>query len=314
MTTLLLIDGNAIMHRAYFALPPMRTSDGTPTNAVRGFFMMLHRAMTDFKPDYAVVCFDTPKPTFRRELLAEYQAHRPKSDDAFIQQIPLIRDLLEASGIKRMERDGYEADDMIGTLTVTFKKQVDRVLILTGDKDIMQLVDTNVFVMAPKTGLSSITLYTIDEVIKKMGVRPEQIPDLKALAGDPSDNYKGVKGIGPKTAAELVVRFGSVESMIEHVDEIEKEKLRNTIKEHTKIVALMKKIATIVTDLDVEGPLEHFAFTGYNPAMRPLMEGLELNTLIRQYFDTPFVAPKKQAAPAVEKKKKPEEEPQQGLF
>ena len=140
MKTLLLIDGNAIMHRAYHALPPLTSKNGTPTNMIYGFFMMLHKVVTDFHPDYLVVCFDTPKQTFRQEMMKEYQAQRPQMADNFKIQIPYVRDLLDKAGVARMEKDGYEADDVIGSIATQFKSKDTKVYILTGDKDIMQLL------------------------------------------------------------------------------------------------------------------------------------------------------------------------------
>src|SRR3989338_5050149 len=180
MQTLLLIDGNAIMHRAYHALPPFKTKDGTPTNVIYGFFSMLHKSIIDFKPTHIVVCFDTPKPTFRNRIFKEYQAQRPKIADDFIVQIPLLKEALDKAGVIHLEKDGYEADDLIGTISNKFKTNQIRVLILSGDRDIQQLVDKNVFVITPKLGLSDIKIYDSAEVKKKYGLEPTKIPDLKA--------------------------------------------------------------------------------------------------------------------------------------
>src|SRR3989338_7996711 len=158
MQTLLLIDGNAIMHRAYHALPPFKTKDGTPTNVIYGFFSMLHKGIIDFKPTHIVVCFDTPKPTFRNKMFKEYQAQRPQIGDDFIVQIPLLHEALKKAGVVFLAKDGYEADDLIGTLATISKKNM-QVYILTGDKDIMQLVNSHVKVVSPQTGMSSIKLY-----------------------------------------------------------------------------------------------------------------------------------------------------------
>src|SRR3989338_3308195 len=183
MQTLLLIDGNAIMHRAYHALPPFKTKDGTPTNVIYGFFSMLHKGIIDFKPTHIVVCFDTPKPTFRNKMFKEYQAQRPKISDDFIVQIPLVKEALDKAEITHLEKDGYEADDLIGTVVKKCETAIDagiRVLILSGDRDIQQLVDKNVFVITPKLGLSDIKMYDSAEVEKKYGLEPTKIPDLKA--------------------------------------------------------------------------------------------------------------------------------------
>src|SRR3989338_6753699 len=150
MNTLLLIDGNAIMHRAFHALPPFKTKDGIPTNVIYGFFSMLHKSIADFHPNFIVVCFDTPKPTFRNKLSKEYQAQRPKISDDFITQIPLVKEALDKAGVTHLEKDGFEADDLIGTITQKFKDNGIKVLILSGDRDIQQLVAKNVYVITPK--------------------------------------------------------------------------------------------------------------------------------------------------------------------
>lgn len=309
MKTLLLIDGNAIMHRAYFALPPFKTSGGTPTNMIYGFFAMVYKAMTEFNVDHMLIAFDTPKPNFRQKLLAAYQAQRPKADDEFVQQIPHIRELIDESGIVRLEKDGYEADDIIGTVANHYKNNSIRVFILTGDKDILQLVDQNVFVIAPKVGLSNIDVYNVEEVIKKMGVPPSQIPDLKALTGDPSDNYPGARGIGPKTAISLIEEFGSVENLLKKIDKIESLKVREIIKIHRKDIELSKKLATIICNVNIDIPLEKTHFEGFSPKMKEPMKKLELYSLIRRFFDQARPTKKKEV-----EKKKPESSDQIGLF
>lgn len=297
MKTLLLIDGNAIMHRAYFALPPLNSDQGIPTNAIYGFFMMLHKATTDFNPDYVIVCFDTPKPTFRQDLFKEYRAQRPKAADDFKVQIPYIRQLIDEAGITRLEKEGFEADDVIGTLARKYENQDTKVLILTGDKDILQLVDDRVTVISPKVGISSISLYTPDEVTAKMGVKPDQIPDYKALAGDPSDNYKGVKGIGPKTASRLIHKFDTVENLFKRLDEVEDGRLKALLDQNRENIVLMKTLATLVTDIDLPGTLDDCIFHGYDNKIQPTLHQLQLYSLQSRLTGTKKL---------VEAKKKPE--------
>src|SRR3989338_6790315 len=301
MKTLLLIDGNAIMHRAYHALPPLTSQNGTPTNMIYGFFTMLHRVITDFRPHYLAVCFDTPKPTFRQELMKEYQAQRPHAADDFKVQIPYIMQLLDAAGISRMELDGYEADDVIGSITTKFKKEAINIYILTGDKDIMQLVDKNVSVISTQMGLTAVTLYTPEKVKDKLHVTPEQIPDYKALAGDPSDNYGGVKGIGPKNAEKLIKEYGSVENLAKHIDSIANDKLRLLLSENRDILTLTKKIATIVKDLHVEKSLDEFGFVSFKPEMKDSLQKLQLYSLIKRLFS------EKSSPKVVEEKKVPKD-------
>lgn len=309
MKTILLIDGNAIMHRAFHALPPMTNQDGIPTNMTHGFFMIIHKIISDFRPNYIAVCFDTPKKTFRQELLPEYQAQRPPSPDEFKIQIPYIMKLLDASGMVRVERDGFEADDVIGSLTTTFKKQNARILILTGDKDIMQLVDENTSVISPQHTINAIKLYTPEEVRNRLQVLPIQIPDYKALAGDPSDNYKGVPGVGPKTAARLIQQYGTVEELLNKISSVMDDKLRAKLEAHREDIVLTKKIATIVKDLDFSNSLDHYSFTSFNPKMKDELMKLQLFSVMKRFFpqETP-VRLKKEEPP------KKEKEPQMGLF
>src|SRR3989339_356553 len=160
MEKLLLVDGNALMHRAYHALPPFKTSTGVPTNILFGFLSMLHKCIVDFQPNHLLVCFDTPARTFRNDLLESYQAQRPKIDDDFIVQIPFVKKALDAAKIIHMEKDGFEADDLIGTITHHYKKNGIQVFILSGDKDILQLVEQNIFVISPQIGFAKTKVYT----------------------------------------------------------------------------------------------------------------------------------------------------------
>ena len=217
MKTLLLVDGHALIHRAYFAIPPFKTKDGFPTNAIYGFFMILQKSINDFKPHYLVILYDTPKPTFRNKLYKNYQIHRPKSQDNMIIQIPKLKEILNKGKIFQLEKEGFEADDLIGTITTSENKNDLKKIILTGDKDIFQLVNENTFVMTPQIGFSKGLLFDKEEVIKKLKVQPIQIPDYKALAGDPSDNYPGAKGIGPKTAEKLINEFISIENLYQNL-------------------------------------------------------------------------------------------------
>lgn len=311
MKSLLLIDGNAIMHRAYYALPPMTTAKGIPTNAIYGFFGMLHGSILSFKPQYLIVCFDTPAETFRQKMYKEYQANRPSSSDDFKTQIPYIRRLLDVAGIRRIEQEGYEADDVIGTLARRFKKKA-HVLILTGDKDIMQLVDDQVSVITPLIGISSSKTYGVDDVVAKLGVLPGQIPDYKALAGDPSDNYKGAKGIGQKTAVSLIKQYGTIENLYTEINMIPKKKIKNLLLESKDDVIMMKKLATIVTDLDLDITLQEAEFHAFNPEMKHVLEELQFYSLIKRLF--PSDINKTITLPPPAEKKKMTPLPQASLF
>lgn len=232
MNRMILIDGNAILHRAYHAMPPMRSPDGTSVSAVYGFISMLMKINRDFHPSHIVVAFDRPGPTFREEMYAPYQKQRPKVDDDFIAQIPLVHDAVKAFGIPIYECDGFEADDVIGTIaeqvisklknqnSMTNEAKIEQVIIITGDRDILQLVeDEKVLVFMPTKGLSEGKIYSEADVVVRLGVSPKLIPSFKALAGDSSDNYPGVPGIGPKTAVTILTAFGSIDALYKAVDD-----------------------------------------------------------------------------------------------
>ena len=309
MKTLLLVDSHAIIHRAFHALPLLKSQSGLYTNAVYGFFGMLDKAIIDFQPSHLVTCFDTPKPTFRKKLFEDYQAKRPPLQDELRPQIPLIKELLNDAGIARFEKPGFEADDVIGTLAERFKHEDIRILILTGDRDILQLVDNNVMVVTPQTGMSTIKLYTPEEVVKKFDISALQIPDYKALAGDASDNYNTARGIGPKTAAKLLHQFHTIENMYDHIDEVENEKIRNILVEYKDKVILFKQIATIVRDVDIECNLEQAEFKGFHENMKEKLTSLQLYSLLKRFFNEKKPTPPKK----VEEEKK-EDNSQLGLF
>ena len=293
MKTLLLIDGNAIMHRAYHALPPFKTSEGIPTNIIYGFLTMLYRVSVDFKPDNIITCFDTPAPTFRNKLYKKYQSQRPKIDDDFITQIPLVKEALDAGGIYHIEKDGFEADDLLGTISKIFANNDMRVLILSGDKDIMQMVNDNIFLAAPQLGLSNIKIYDKSEVEQKLGVRPDQITDYKALAGDPSDNYPGAKGIGPKTAANLLLQFDNVENMLNNINQIKSEKIKEIVIDKKGDIQLSKKLATIKTDVEIEIDLKKSEFKGFDKKLKEFLYRYQINSLIKRLFNERSVEIKK---------------------
>jgi DNA polymerase-1 len=283
MNTLLIIDGNAIMHRAFHAIPAFKTTSGKPTNVIYGFFSMLQKAIQDFHPTHIVVCFDTPKPTFRNKLYKKYQENRPKISDDFISQIPLVREGLKAAEITYLEKDGYEADDVIGTLAIHAKKHHLHSLILTGDKDILQLVNDMVMVISPKLGISNIQLLNKDDVVKKLGIPPEKITDFKALMGDPSDNYPGAKGIGPKTAAELLETYNSIDHIYKHLEDL-KPKVKDLLIKHKENVFLSKQLATIHTDVPIHINFEKTHFQSFNMKLKDFLLSLEMKTLAQRLF------------------------------
>jgi len=289
MRTLLIIDGNAIMHRAYHALPPFHTKDGTPTHVVFGFFSILHKALIDFKPTHLVVCFDMAAPTFRKKMFNEYKAQRKKLEDDFIVQIPVVKEGLEKAKIVYEEKSGFEADDIIGTLSKKFPQdKQDKVLILSGDKDILQLTNHQVFVVTPQIGFSKMKIYNQGEVKKTFSVTAEQMADYKALAGDQSDNYSGAKGIGPKTAAKLINQFNTVENLFQHLDEVEPERIKDILKANRENILMAKKLSTIVTDMqDVDFDEKKSLVKNLPEEFKQFLLQYEIYSLANRFFKKP---------------------------
>jgi len=251
---LVLIDGHAILHRAYHALPPtLTTRRGEPINAVYGFVSMLLRVIQDLKPTHIAVALDRKEPTFRHKEFEDYQAHRPETDKELSSQFEKAKDVITAFGIPIYEKAGYEADDIIGTLALQAEgeKDINAVVVVTGDKDILQLVKGKTKVYLPIRGLSEGKLMGRRDVVEKMGVKPEQIDDYKALAGDPSDNYPGVPGIGPKTATKLLSEYKTVREVYKNLDKIP-ETVAKKLREGEESAKVSQRLAEIVTDVPVK--------------------------------------------------------------
>ncbi len=273
MKRLVLIDGHGIAYRAYHALPPLTSRGGQLVNAVYGFTSMLLKVIADLKPTHIAVAFDLPVPTFRHEAYIAYQAKRPAMEEEMSDQLELIRELVEAAGIPIYTSPGFEADDVIGTLarqcTVKSKQGtgVDEVVIVTGDRDMMQLVGGRIKVYAPIKGLSEARLFDSKGVKEYMGVAPSQLVDYKALIGDQSDNYPGVPGIGPKSAVSLLRKYGSLKKIYQKIEsggwklDGIAAGLAEKLKEGHEAAELSQKLARIVTDAGVVLDLEHAKLT-----------------------------------------------------
>lgn len=262
MKRLILIDSNALVHRAFHALPPLSSPTGQPTNAVYGFTSVLLKMITDLKPDYMVATFDLAGPTFRHKEFEAYKAHRIKAPDELYAQIPMVKQLLTALGIPILEKAGFEADDVIGTVSAQTQNIPDlQTVIVTGDLDTLQLVhERKVVVFTLRKGMSDTMTYDEEGVHDRYGISPAQVTDLKGLKGDPSDNIPGVDGIGEKTATTLVQTFGSIEALYAELEKpefaVEKkkgisEKLRAKLLDQKEIALLSKKLATIIRDVPV---------------------------------------------------------------
>ena len=251
---LVLIDGFAILHRAFHAMPPLTNKKGEPTNAIYGFVSMFLRIIQDLNPTHIVVCMDEKEPTFRHKAFKTYQAQRPKMDLDLASQIEKTKEVIKALDIPMLSKKGFEADDVIGTLAEKFKKKID-VVIVTGDRDILQLVDEKVKVFMPIAGLSNGKLFGKDETVERLGVIPELIPDYKALVGDPSDNYFGVTGIGPVTAIKLLDEYKSVDNIYKNIKKVQPRVAEKLIKDK-KSALMSHKLATIVKNVPVTLNLE----------------------------------------------------------
>ncbi|GEB30650.1 DNA polymerase I [Brevibacillus parabrevis] len=267
MSHFVLIDGNSVANRAFYALPLLSTSAGLHTNAVLGFTTMLLKVLEEMKPTHIMVAFDAGKVVFRHSEYAEYKGGRSKTPPELSEQFPLIRELLDAFSIKRFELEGYEADDIIGTLTKHADEQSWKTTVITGDKDMLQLVSDHISVALTRKGVSEIELYTPQEIQEKYGLAPLQIIDLKGLMGDSSDNIPGVPGVGEKTALKLLHEYGSVEKVLENIDRISGKKLQENLRENVDKANMSKALATILREAPVELQVEETAYDGYDGAL-----------------------------------------------
>ncbi|MGI8826090.1 MAG: DNA polymerase I [Chloroflexota bacterium] len=256
---LLLVDGHALIHRAFHALPDLSTSSGELVNAVFGFSSMLLKAIDTERPTHVIMAMDRPTPTFRHDAYAEYKATRPPTPRPLVSQFGRVREVAEAMNIPIYEQDGYEADDILGTLALQAEREGLETVILTGDLDALQLVDARVSVLTPRRGMVDTRIYDTDGVRERYGLDPSQIPDYKALVGDSSDNIPGVKGIGDKTASKLLQAHGSVEGLYDHLDELV-EKMRVALEPARERVLQSKRLATIVRTVPVSLSLDGSAW------------------------------------------------------
>ena len=299
---LLLIDGNALLHRAYHALPPLTVAKtGEMVNAVYGFASMLLKAISELKPSHYAIAFDRKAPTFRHRLFDQYKAHRPPAPEELVSQLGRVRQLVEAFNIPIFELDGYEADDFLGALSHQATNQGMETVIVTGDADAMQLVSPKVKVLYPKPrrSFSDTMLYDEDAVNEKYGVRPEHIADLKALVGDPSDNIPGIPGIGSKTAAKLIQQFGGIDQIYSHIEDVTPEKLRNLLHNNEDIARRSKELATIVTELPVKLDLEESKLSRFDrQKVTELFRELEFASLLPRLSEVTGEAP--EISPAAE--------------
>jgi DNA polymerase-1 len=275
---LFLIDGSSYIFRAFYAIRHLSNSKGLPTNAIFGFTQMFLRVLKEHQPKYLAVVFDSKAPTFRSEVYKAYKANRPAMPEALVPQIPYIRRIIEDYRIATLEMEGYEADDLIGTVAKGLAPEAE-VVIITGDKDILQLVSGRIQVydtMKEKR-------FGVEEVIQRFGVRPDQVVEVMGLAGDAIDNIPGVPGIGQKTAVELIKSFGSIENLLTHLDEVRQKKLRENLEAHGEEARLSRKLAMIHTDVPISYRLKDFAPGSPNlKGLRKIFKELEFNKLLKE--------------------------------
>ncbi|MGL5692568.1 MAG: 5'-3' exonuclease, partial [Peptostreptococcaceae bacterium] len=260
---LIIIDGNSIINRAFYALPEMTSKDGLKTNAIYGFTTMLFKIIDTYKPTHISVAFDRKAPTFRHLEYKEYKAGRKKMPDELREQFEPLKELLDKFNIHRLELDGYEADDIIGTVSKLGEENDYKVYIVTGDKDAIQLASDKTTTLITKKGVGEVEEYDFNSVMEKYEMTPTQFIDLKGLMGDKSDNIPGVPGIGEKTGIKLIKEFNSIENLVEHTEEL-KGSVKKKIEENKDLAIMSKRLATIIRDVPIEVTLEELEYGEYN--------------------------------------------------
>ena len=280
---LVILDGNALVHRAYHALPPFKTKKGQLVNAVYGFTSIVFRLIQDLKPDYLVATFDLPGPTFRHAEYQEYKAKRVKPPQELYDQFPLIKEIVKALEIPIYEKKGFEADDLIGTIVHKVAKQKIKSVIVTGDLDTLQLINKYVNVYTPK-GIKETIVYDIEAVKKRYGLNPNQMIDYKGLRGDPSDNIPGVPGVGEKTATELIKEFGSLEKLYQALETSDlNPKLKARLLEYKEDAFFSQKLVTIKKDVPFDFNLTKCRWGKFNHSkVVKLLKKLEFRSLIER--------------------------------
>ncbi len=284
---LFLIDGSSYIFRAFYAIGHLSNSRGLPTNAIFGFTRMLLKVLKEHHPDYLAVIFDSKAPTFRSEIYKEYKANRPSMPEGLVPQIPYIKKITQGYRIAILEMDGYEADDLIGTVAKKAESEVD-VVIITGDKDILQLVNDRIQVYDTMKEKK----FGVEEVVQRFGVHPEKVVEVMGLAGDSIDNIPGVPGIGEKTAIQLIKTYGSVENLLAHVEEIPQKRLKENLKTHGDLARLSRQLATIHTEIPLLCQLKDFSLPPPDlKNLKELFKELEFNKLLTELLEEKETSP-----------------------
>lgn len=283
---LVLIDGHSILFRAFYGLPDLTTSKGQHTNAILGFLNILYKILDEEKPDYLAVAFDVHHQTFRTEMFSEYKGTRKPMPDEMRQQVPVMKELLKAMNIAVIEKPGYEADDILGTLATRAEKEGYQVSLVSGDRDLLQLASEKIKVRIPKTKQTGTEIedYLAKDVFEKYNVTPQQFIDLKGLMGDKSDNIPGVPGVGEKTAQKLIEEYKSIENLYEHIDELKPGKITTALKENKELAFLSKKLATICTDCELGIDIKDFELKDiFNENVYVMFKNLEFKSLLDRF-------------------------------
>ncbi len=286
MKKIVLIDGHSILNRAFYAIPDLTNSEGNHTNAILGFLNIMFKILDEEKPEYLTVAFDVHQPTFRHEMFEQYKGTRKSMPDELREQVPVMKDVLRAMGVTIMEKPGFEADDVLGTIAKTCEKEGYQVSLVSGDRDLLQLASDNIKIRIPKTkkGGTEIENYNTQDVMDAYGVTPTQFIDLKGLMGDTSDNIPGVPGIGEKTASKIISAFDSIENAYEHIDEIGPAKAREALRNNHDLAVLSKALATIKIDCEIDFHMED-ALLGnlYNERAFSYFKKLEFKSLLNRF-------------------------------
>ena len=282
MDKIILLDGNSLSYRAFYAMPALQNKNGLYTNSVYGFTLMLERMLEDIKPKYALVAFDKGKQTFRHKTYQDYKGTRDKTPSELVEQFGYVRELLDSYGIKYEEHFDYEADDIIGSYAKLAEKAGLEVIIISGDKDLTQLASDNITIYYTKRGVTEVDHYTPEFINEKYGLSPKQIIDMKGLMGDKSDNIPGIAGIGEKTAIKLLAEYKTVENVLDNIDNISGKKLKERLAEGKEDALLSKELATIFTEVPVENKLEDLTFSENRSKKKELFEKLEFVSFLKK--------------------------------
>jgi DNA polymerase I len=280
---LIIVDSNALLHRAFHALPPLTNKSGQETGAVYGFLLTLFKAINDLKANYIVACFDTKMPTFRHEMFKDYKAQRPVTPSGIVSQIPIAKEVLETFGIPVFAKEGVEADDLIATICTLVGKDVE-IFIVSGDLDNTQLVNENIKVYTLGKGIKDTVIYDINKVRERFGVEPNQMVDFKALTGDPSDNIPGVEGIGKKTAAEIIQKYNDIKNLYDEISTdtaVLKPKVKEMLKLNKESALMSRDLAQMKKDVDIDFKIEDCKFGDFDVnKVEEIFRKLEFNSLI----------------------------------